>query len=543
MRIIGSPSSCALLAGGLVVLLVAEARAAGPEPKHAFPLGVQRGATVEVAVDGNFPKWPLGVWIDRPGLSITAGEKGKLSVAAAADASPGVYWLRMYDDAPAAAPQPFVVGTLTQINEAEPNNGPEQAQAVDASTVVNGRLSPGGDVDHVAVNLSQGQTLVASLAAHETLGSQFDGVMQIVGPAGSVVAYNHDHGGLDPQIAFVAPADGKYLVRVFGFPSAPNSTIGFAGSDAYIYRLTLATGGFVDYPWPLAVTRGSDAQVELFGWNLPQSVKLLAVRGDGETATLSDPQLANTVSVAVEPHATAVVSEPNELAAPEKIELPLTVSGRLESPGDVDAFAFAGTKGQVVAFELSGRSLGYPIDGVLEVFDEAGTSLARADDVGEARDPVLAFSPPADGMFRIVVSDLNGQGSGRHVYRLRAALQQPEFALSTDAHAVELVAGMPTEISVAVERRHGFAEEIALSVTGLPEFVTVAPATSAAAGDSAKTVKLVLTTDQGPFSGPIRVVGTATGASQLVRTSTAAIPNHESRTSDVWLTVIGEPKK
>ncbi len=536
-------TSCALLAGGLFILLAAEARAAGPEPKHTFPMGVQRGATVEVTLGGNFPKWPAGVWVDRPGLSITAGEKGKLSVAATADAAPGVYWLRIHDDAAAAAPQPFVVGTLPEINETEPNNSPEQAPTVDAAIVINGRLSPGGDVDHVAVNLSQGQTLVASLVAHETLGSQFDGVMQIVAPAGNVVAYNHDHGGLDPQIAFVAPADGKYLVRVFGFPSAPNSTIGFAGNDAYVYRLTLTTGGFVDYPWPLAVARGSDAQVEVCGWNLPESVKSLAVRGDGEAATLWDPQLANTTVVAIEPHATAVEIEPNDQQAPQAIELPLTISGRLESPGDVDAFAFAATKGQAISFELAGRSLGYPIDGVLEVFDEAGKSLARVDDVGASRDPVLAFAPPADGTFRVVVSDLNGQGSDRHVYRLRATLPQPEFTLSTDFHAVELVAGKPAEIAVAVERRNGFAEPIALSVTGLPQFVTLAPATSSPEGDSAKSVKLVLTTDQGPFSGPIRIVGTAAGDSQQVRTSTTAIPNHESRISDLWLTVIGEPKK
>ncbi len=115
--------------------------------------------------------------------------------------------------------------------------------------------------------------------------------------------------------------------------------------------------------------------------------------------------------------------------------------------------------------------------------------------------------------------------------------------LSTDAHAYVLVAGKPAEIAITIERRAGFAEEIALTVMGLPAFVTASAAKSSAEGDSAKTVKITLTADQGPFSGPIRVVGTATGASQIVHIATAAIPNYETRTSDVWLTVLGEPKK
>ena len=53
------------------------------------------------------------------------------------------------------------------------------------------------------------------------------------------------------------PADGDYLVRAFAFPFVQESTIRFAGGPAYIYRLTLTVPGpFVDYPFPLAVSRG-----------------------------------------------------------------------------------------------------------------------------------------------------------------------------------------------------------------------------------------------------------------------------------------------
>jgi hypothetical protein len=364
-------------------------------------------------------------------------------------------------------------------------------------------------------------------------------VLQIVAPRGNVVAYNHDHGGLDPQIGFVAPADGHYLIRAFGFPSDPNSSIGFAGSDAYVYRLTLTIGGFVDYAWPLAVAAGDETSVELFGWNVPDALRSLAVRGEPPSTTLFDPQLANVASVAVEPHAAIVEAEPNDAAAPHSIVLPVTISGRIEANGDTDVFAFAGKQGESLLFELAGRSLGYPIDGVLDVSDSSGKSLARVDDVGGGRDPTLTFAPPADGMYRVTVSDLYGHGSPRHVYRLRAATAQPDFGVATDSHAYVLTAGKPTEITLAVDRRDGFDEEISFQAPGLPDIVTAAPIASAPAGDSAKSVKLVLTATGGPFSGPVRIVGQSTGPSKRSHAALAAIPGYDARTPDLWLTVVG----
>jgi hypothetical protein len=159
--------------------------------------------------------------------------------------------------------------------------------------VVNGRLGRGGDVDHFVVSLKQGQTLVASLGAHELLGSPMDAVLFVVSPAGGQLAYNHDQRGLDPELVFTAPAAGDYLVRVLAFPSAPNSTIGLAGGDPYVYRLTLTTGGFVDYAWPLAVTRARESLVQLVGWNVPESLAAVTLKAEGEQHTIADAQLGN----------------------------------------------------------------------------------------------------------------------------------------------------------------------------------------------------------------------------------------------------------
>jgi hypothetical protein len=522
----------------------AAALGAGPEVKSWFPAGGQRGSTVELAANGNYPEWPVQTWVSLPGVTLAAEtEKGKFKAAIAADATPGLYWIRLYDPRGAAAPQPFIVGTLVEINEQEPNNEPAKPQAISQQPVViNGQLGATGDVDVFSVALQKGQTLLASLEAHETLGSPFDGVLQIVAPRGNVVAFNHDQRGLDPQIAFVAPVNGTYFVRLFGFPSTPNSTIGLAGSAQYVYRLTLTTGGLIDYPWPLVLTSGRETRVELVGWNIPDPLKTVLVRPEANPAEIFDPQLSGIATIAVEPHNTIAEIEPNDASQPQPIELPVSVTGRIENRHDVDVYSFVAKKAEPLVFQVESRALGYPLDAVLEASDATGKALARVDDTDGARDAVLTFSPPEDGMFYIAISDLNRQGSSRHVYRLRATKAEGDFEVTTDAEAYQVTAGKPTEITLTIGRRNGFAEAIAFRVTGLPDLVAASAAQSAATGDNAKTVKLALNAGAGSFSGPIRVVGESTGEGKLTRTAAAVIPGRAARTSELWLTVVAAAK-
>ena len=81
------------------------------------------------------------------------------------------------------------------------------------------------------------------------------------------------------------------------------------------------------------------------GWNLPETLRVAIVDPHGMELTIWDPQLANVVNVAVEPHATLEESEPNDSPAPQAVELPVTVSGRIDRPGDVRRFQLHGQKG------------------------------------------------------------------------------------------------------------------------------------------------------------------------------------------------------
>src|SRR5690606_24365660 len=151
-----------------------------------------------------------------------------------------------------------------------PNDDPAQPQTIEPGAVtINGRLAKSGDVDGYAVSLKAGETLVASMLANEGLGSPMDAVLEVATPEGFVLAHQDDDRGLDPLLIFQAPADGTYVIRTFAFPATPTSSIRFAGGADFIYRLTITTGGFLDYPAPLAVNRESPEPVEIHGWNVP----------------------------------------------------------------------------------------------------------------------------------------------------------------------------------------------------------------------------------------------------------------------------------
>ena len=148
---------------------------------------------------------------------------------------------------------------------------------------------------------------------------------------------------------------------------------------------------------------------------------MTTLRADGAADEPYDADGLLADAVAVENHDTRCETEPNDLPDGEPIELPVTISGRIEKPRDVDAFRFEARKGESLAFRLESRALGYPLDAVLAITDATGRQLARVDDLPDTRDASLTFCAPADGSYCVVVSDLNRQGSPRHVYRLRAA--------------------------------------------------------------------------------------------------------------------------
>src|SRR5262245_55328538 len=127
--------------------LCGESRSAPPTVTYLYPAGGQRGTKLEVTARGTFERWPVQVWTSDKPLTASAGkDKGKLSISIAADAVPGIHWLRLHDAQGASTPRPFLVGMLPDVAEKEPNDEAVNAQVVSLPATVNGRLEKPGDV-------------------------------------------------------------------------------------------------------------------------------------------------------------------------------------------------------------------------------------------------------------------------------------------------------------------------------------------------------------------------------------------------------------
>ncbi|MDB5313105.1 MAG: hypothetical protein JWO38_7307 [Gemmataceae bacterium] len=528
---------------GLCVLcdsVVNPSFAAQPAITYLYPAGAQRGTATEVTAAGTFEKWPVKVWASGTGVTVEPGkDKGKLSVRVAADAAPGVYWLRPHTDDGAGGLRPFVVGVLPEVAEKEPNDDPAKPQILDSSSVVvNGQLAKTGDVDCFAVSLKKGQTLVASLEANRTLRSPMDGVLQVVSADGFVLTRNNDFHGLDPQLAFTAPKDGRYIVRVFAFPASPDASIHFAGAETYVYRLTLTTGGFADHPLPLAVSRADPGPVEVVGWNIPDAARKVPlpapVVGD-DSLQLSVPGVANPVRVRLEPHPAWGVVPPPKPAPP-----PFSVTGGVEKPGGAAEYLVAGRKGVPLTVQVESRSLGLFVNPVVRVLDAGQKPIARSEPAKLHGDTTLSFIPPADGPYTVAVGDLYGGGGARFVFLLRVLTPEPDYDLSVAADRFTVPPGKSVDIPVKIARRDGFALPVEITAEGLPEGVKLEVKPPAGKADP-NTVTVALTADKPGISGAFRLVGRVKDQPRLTRSARAAVPDFEEATADLWVTVSDAP--
>ena len=184
-----------------------------PATSGVAPPGIQLGTTAEVKLSGKPGDGSLKVWSSRPGITWDVSEKGDTAkVTAGADAVPGLYWIRFYNQFGATELRPFFVGVIPEIAEAEPNNTLAEAQAIDKpSVLINGVLHKTGEVDIWSVDVPAGKTIVASMQANSKLGSPMDGVLQILDPKGTVVAQNDDDHGFDPLVTWTPKTTGRMI--------------------------------------------------------------------------------------------------------------------------------------------------------------------------------------------------------------------------------------------------------------------------------------------------------------------------------------------
>jgi len=515
----------------VAAVLVPGLAAAAPRADHLFPPGGIPAATTTVVASGTFPVWPVGIWTDRGQLAIACTDTpGTFTVAVPADGAAGVHRLRFHDATGASAVRRFVVDSLPALPESEPNDAPRTAQAISLPVVVDGILDKPGQVDCFRVELTAGQRLVAAVDAHGRLSSPFDPGLDLLDERGALIERNLDAAGLDPRIVHVTKRAGPVVVRVFGLPATPDSTIGLAGGASFVYRLTLTDGPLLTGCVPGAI--GATAALAPRGVDLAAVPVVLstpgqaAVAGGGTVRTATLPGAAGLVEI---PETTAAVVEagPWPRATP-LAALPACVTGCLETAGEARGVRFGAVKGKRLAIECAARSIGSAADPVVTIHDAAGRRLF----VHDAADERFVWQPPADGDYQLAVADRRDGASPWHGFRVSIEPEAPAVRLSVATDAVTGTVGKPIAVEVAIDRRHGFATPLAIGCEPLAAGIEAAAVVSPAEGDAAKKVTLEIVCRE-PYSGPVRIVARAEGQPDSAPLATAACgPEH---VIDLWV--------
>ncbi len=533
--------------------------AAKPEVSGFYPAGGQIGQAVEVEVLGKLGGADVKVWCDQEGITGEATKDGKkLNITISPEAAPGICWIRVWNEEGPSAIRPFLVGRLSEVSEKEPNETLSAAQAMDASgTVVNGKLAKSGELDTFKVSLKQGETLVADVLANQVLSSPMDAVLQIASAKGFLLAQADDSPRFDPTLTFTAPADGDYFVRVFAFPTEPNSSIRYAGGENYIYRLTLTTGPYVRHVVPLSVSGNSPAPLLPKGWNLPANTPAVNVSelSDNLSAVLPFPGVM-PLNLAKCDHPS--LSEPETDKIDErKFPPPFSLTGTIAQADEVDEYQFSAKKDETLQVKVESAALGFPLDPVLEIRDAKGQSIRVVDDQSRsAIDAEYDFKAPADGEYQIQIKDRFQHGGWDYAYLLTVAAPKPSANLSVAADAFSLTKDKPVEIPVTIAKSNGFSEKLEVKVTGLPEGYTVEteaggkveePQREGRRGrgrsrdqnQNRESVKLKITAKgDEPFHGPVWITAKL-GEKDLTATTPTA--NASEKASHVWITY--QPKK
>ena len=512
-------------------------QAAAPTVTHLYPWGLQQGTTEEISVKGSWTKWPLEVAGEFPaGLKIKSLETaGKLSVETSTEVRAGVYHFRLFDGEGATKVIPLIVGAVPEFREKEPNGKPGEGNKIALPAVINGQLKESADVDIFLVDLAEGETLSLLFVANNILGVAMDAIIQVCDSRGFVLAQNDDERGLDPQLSYTAKRTSMVQVRIFAFPEATNSSIAFSSNADYIYRLTATTKRLLDFCLPLSVSAESmDLQLQGAGF----TNESLQWTGTVEMPYVSFAGVPGTVYVPLTVGKVVVATRQSSIESPQVVVLPASISGVIEQREDQDVFLLESLqKGESLVDSLFARSLGFPTDPLIEIYDNTGKLLSTQDDKDRAtRDPAFTYKIPADGAYQIRIRDLHRVGGPRYAYRMEVAKLQPDVKLTLGSGEF-VKSGEKLEIEVAISRLGGFADELMIDIDGLPEGVGIEAVKSEGSGDSSKKVKLVLIGKWPLFSVPIRIIGTWNEGQSQVLAEYAVAKSIIART-DPWLTSV-----
>ncbi len=541
------------------------------------PCGGQRGTTVEVTMLGNDLDELDTVVFSHPGLTAKrlpdppAPEKPdpkappppiRYAIGIAPDTPPGAYDVRVMGKWGVSNPRLFVVGTLREHQEIEPNNDVPEAKPIESDSTVTGNIQNRTDVDYYRFSGRKGERLLATCQA-TSIDSRLTPDLRLFDDHDLLVAKGRPMSDGDVLLDCRLPADGDYLLRL-------SETAYLHGGPEYFYRLSLSRGPVIDAVYPPVVAPGQTAQVEVIGRNLPGG-KIETMDGqviEKLTTQVTAPKWSGSPTAfpgSLPPAAASIDGFPFRLdgktgpsnpvllgfaKAPvrldnqangsmdtaQTVDLPCELCGRLGSSREQDWYRFTAAKGQVLSIEGFADRLGSALNLYLVLRRvENGQILGEYDDHPEipqsagmfftyTSDPKALVTVPADGEYQLMVGtrSVDRRVAARLIYRVRLCPPEPDFRLlvvgNANPAAVGCIVrqGASEDLQLVCIRQDGFQGPVTVEVAGLPEGVDCPPQV---VGRRQRDTRLVLTAaeEAPPWTGPLQVTGKAMVNGQQIR--------------------------
>lgn len=429
-----------------------------------FPLGGEAGATVLLDIAGKDLDDVKTLHFDHSGLNAELVKPNQFRVTVAPDTPAGTYDVRAVGKYGISGSRLFAVSRgLTEVNELEPNDSPEKAQAVPMNVAINGASDGNGD-DFFRFPARKGERVTIDCQALR-LDSTLRASMVLSTRDGKQLAQGKAYyGRTDPFLDYTFADDGEYLLRLY------DATF----SGGLPYRLIISNRPHIENVFPPAVVPGQATELTVLGRNLPggkaapdavvldQPLERLTVpyaaRQDPAAALRFDflnhpaspsttlrgvqvfpAELKNALSPALLLHAPYPVTkeqEPNDaIGKAQPLNLPTVLCGRFDKPGDADWYSFRLKARETIELSLYCERMDMPGDPFLLITDAQGKELASLDDFGINfnalaqfhRDPVGTFTAPAEGSYRLLVQERYGRGGPRFLYAIRIGKPEPDF--------------------------------------------------------------------------------------------------------------------
>ena len=382
-------------------------RTTPPIINSVSPLGVARGATVEMDIDGLNLANASAVYFSVPGIKarilrikelpdlsdIRLGSNGTLStvdlgplpprnqVTVELEVSPdvpvGPVGFRLQTPLGTSPERRFVVEPYYgETPDREPNDVPDQAFETYLPTILVGAISKPGDLDYYKIQVKAGEQLVFDNPAR-MLGSSLQPVLGIYDAGQNLVKEFGQDGGRDAKwYAYRFDSAGTYYLRVSDYENS--------GNAGHFYRIKAGQFPLAISAFPLGLEQGKEATISLRGYNLGSGN--LQVNGQPTPrydALVVRPKAPsgyafNEIKLALGHEPEVLCSGANTSpASAQPITLPVTINGKMLA-GEND-FRFKARKGEKLVFAVEAARFGSLLDSQLEVLDTNAKPVERGD--------------------------------------------------------------------------------------------------------------------------------------------------------------------